>query len=287
MSIELFAGILRMLPLPWEGEILLTPQYVSHPGLSQLRQRYSLEKIAGEGDDFAKALRLLGWLSSRIYHKGDYDGSLQDSLSLLSYALDQGPERGINCCSLSTVLTECCLSLRIPARTVYLMPLSPYDGDNHVVCEVWDSLRAQWTMLDPTYGGYLTGEDERPLGVYELRQRLANRQRVGFSKGFNYNGAFELDFADILAYYAKNLFYLKVKQLQTFGSEQGVSQNATLVFVPHGYDPKASASVNIDYRISEWGSSPAMERWRESLFSEPLVRCPARLLQMPPEKMAR
>ncbi|MDR1689800.1 MAG: hypothetical protein LBS21_14520 [Clostridiales bacterium] len=63
----------------------------------------------------------------------------QNSLALLEYAFDKGAENGINCACLAKILSECLLAVGLPAKQVFIMPCSPYDGDNHVVTQVYTS----------------------------------------------------------------------------------------------------------------------------------------------------
>ncbi|ADZ21420.1 hypothetical protein BJV85_001516 [Clostridium acetobutylicum] len=106
------------------------------------------------------------------------------------------------------------------ARIVYLIPFSPYDGDNHVVCEVFISEKRKWIMLDPTYSGYIMDNNYNIYSILELRYALASRTSIKFSEKFNYNGDYEIDFKEMGTYYAKNLFYLSCREIQTFNSEQ-------------------------------------------------------------------
>ena len=67
-----------------------------HPKLAELRNKYGLEDIAGEGDTQSKAVKLLNWLSGGTHHNGNYDNHVeQNSLALLEYAFSQGPEKGV------------------------------------------------------------------------------------------------------------------------------------------------------------------------------------------------
>ena len=108
------------------------------PEYKALIEKYGIDGIAGEGPAFERGVRLMHWMAPRLTHKGDYDNHVPfNSLDLLEYSLDK-PEQGINCRNKSIILTECCLALGIYARRVYIMPYSPYDGDNHVVSEIYD-----------------------------------------------------------------------------------------------------------------------------------------------------
>ena len=150
------------------------------------------------------------------------------------------------------------------------MPFSPYDGDNHVVCEAWIAEWGKWIMLDPTYGGYVQDETGRVLSVIELRRTLADRAGLVFSDNFNYNGDRDLDLEAIKTYYAKDLFYLLCASLQ--GHNAGLPEfNEHIVIAPVGYDVRKSMLVNIDYRVSKSGDLDKFTAWRKSVEEATVV----------------
>ena len=133
------------------------------PEFNELRTKYNLVKIAGNGSDFARAKRLLHYLAPRLTHSSWYDNHIEcNALRLLEYSLSN-PEQGINCLNKSKILVECCMALGIYARRVSIMPFSPYDFDNHVVAEIYDRTLEKWIMLDPTTDGYFIDETKTPL----------------------------------------------------------------------------------------------------------------------------
>ncbi|MBC7958453.1 MAG: transglutaminase domain-containing protein, partial [Vallitaleaceae bacterium] len=160
MSYDIFTGLLKAFSLPTEGKKEIHFSYDNnHTKFCLLKSTYPIETIAGDGDDFSKAVNLLHWVSSHTYHKGDYDGTIaHNSLDLLDYAYDKGSIYGINCVALATILSECLLSIGLKARIVFLMPCSPYDGDNHVVTHVYIRQMKKWVMLDPTLNAFFSNE---------------------------------------------------------------------------------------------------------------------------------
>jgi hypothetical protein len=141
----------------------------SNENFSVLRTKYGLGAIAGTGDDLSKALNLLFWVCEHIRHFGSYDNHVpMNALDLLEYAYDQGEEQGINCLNLSYILTECLLSIGVPARTVGIMPFSPYDADNHVVTHAYIADLGKWVMLDPTWSSYFKDTDGNILDLFEI-----------------------------------------------------------------------------------------------------------------------
>ncbi len=128
-----------------------------------LKERYPIEQVAKTGGDFERALRLCVWLAPNLTHKGDFvpaGKAEENAISLLDYSFGNS-EHGINCTYKAKILVECCLALHIYARRVWLYPNSPYDGDCHVVVEIYDRAREKWIMIDPTTGGYFTDGKSR------------------------------------------------------------------------------------------------------------------------------
>ena len=81
------------------------------PQFSILKEKYGLEKIAGQGSDFGRATNLLSYFAPRITHNGDFKNNIDcNAVDLLEYCLDK-PDNGINCLNKSKILQECCLSV--------------------------------------------------------------------------------------------------------------------------------------------------------------------------------
>ena len=238
------------------------------PEYKTLIEKYGIDRTAGEGTAFERSVRLLHWMAPRLSHKGDYDNHVPvNALDLLEYSLDN-PAQGINCVNKAKILAECCLALGIYARRAHLMPYSPYDGDNHVVTEVYDPEKG-WVMLDPSMDGYFVDEAGQPLSVLAMREKLAVQGPVSFA-------LCEEDKTDIRrlmavhtednAYFAKNLFRIGVDRHNGFGD----GDREALWLVPAGYDVKRSILANLDYRTRRY---PAGEKFfreaRERVQAQP------------------
>ncbi len=167
------AGILWQHPEFMMGEDLTFIYDMDNAEYPVLKEQYGLESIAGEGGAFEKAVRLMDAFSGRLKHKSNYDNHVEmNALDLLSYSLDN-KAHGINCRAKAQILNEMCLSLGIYARKVWIMPLSNYDRDCHVVNEVWDVSLNKWVMLDITNNQYWVDEKGVPLSVLEIRTKGA------------------------------------------------------------------------------------------------------------------
>ncbi|HOJ48468.1 MAG TPA: transglutaminase-like domain-containing protein [Bacillota bacterium] len=260
---DLYSGMLKMMDVFRDDGADVRVKYLVDADYWELKNAYPIEKAAEGGSDFDRAVNLLNWISSHIFHYGNYDNRIRNTaLDLFDYAFDKGVYHGINCRSLSLAMTECLLALGMKARAVYIMPFSPYDFDNHVVCECWIKELNKWVMLDPTYNLYLSDKDGTPLDISELRQKIAEQEEVVFSASANYNGA-AVDKDELLTYYAKDLFWFMLSDIQGPDSE-GIKGRRMITIAPVGFDAKKCLIANIDFRIKNWGDSPALQNWRKS-----------------------
>ncbi len=217
------------------------------PEFQKLREQYPIERVAGKGGDFERALRLCRWLAPRLKHKSDYDNHVPcNSLDLLDYCFEK-PDVGINCLNKAKILAECCLALGIYARRCGEMPCSPYDGDNHVVTEIYDRKREKWIVLDPTWGSYFS-DGVQPLSCLELRQAFAERTPVSavLNRQNPVNiGELQERNIGLNWYYAKNSYYFSFDSVSTFGEPEG---SVFVYVVPEGFDLRRQQIKNLEYR---------------------------------------
>ncbi len=204
------AGILRNNLQFHEGTDYELKYDFSHENYEQLKSKYKLENTAKDGTEFERALRLMDEYAPRLTHESYYDNHVpQSSLDLLEYSLDN-KKQGINCRAKAQILNEMCLALGIYARKVWIMPYSGYDGDCHVVNEVWDSTLNKWVMLDITNNEFWVDENNTPLSVLEIRSKAALQEfctpvEVG-DKTNNLQKLKEKNIGDFL-YIVKNMAY--------------------------------------------------------------------------------
>lgn len=256
----MYCGILFNAPSLENGQTIACTYDFTHKKYDELKSRYPIEQIAGNGGDFERALNLCRWLAPNLAHKGDFSLTCDfedNALFLLDYSFGIS-QCGINCACKAKILVECCLALGIFARRVSLYPNSPYDSDNHVVAEIYDRIRQKWIMLDPTTGGYFS-DGLQPLNCLEMRENYAQfaggsiilpKQRIqDIKKLLNKN-------LELNSYYAKNCFYLVVETDSGFGT----SRTDCAYLIPKKFDYKTHYEKNADYilnfaRINNWDKS--------------------------------
>ena len=206
------------------------------PEYQTLKEKYNIEEIAGEGNEFTRAKRLLNNFSPRLKHASSYDNHVEEnSLALLEYSLDN-PKQGINCLAKAKIFAEMCLALGIKARRIGIMPYSPYDLDNHVVNEIFDHELNKWIMMDLTCNTYFINKDKTPLSMLEIREHFAKHEfitAIECDESLTDIKEIEKKNLETNWYIAKNSFRFTVDKYQGFGLKGG-----KLYFVPKGFSVK-------------------------------------------------
>ncbi len=219
------AGILNNNLEFGDGEDIELVYDFTHEDYAVLKEKYNIAEISKEGSEFERALRLMDEFAPRLTHESNFDNHVEmKALPLLEYSLDNGSS-GINCRAKAQILNEMCLSLGIYARKVWIMPNSGYDGDCHVVNEVWDTGLNKWVMLDITQNQYWVDENKTPLSVLEIRQKGAKREfcapvEAGESTD-DLEGLKQRHIGDFL-YIMKNMAYTEYMPTYTVGETEPI-----------------------------------------------------------------
>ena len=255
---RLYGGLLRMYDEFDTLQDTLTPNFqyeCDHPELERLREKYQIDRIAGTGDDWSKALNLMKWITEHINHRGNITSALPEvckslpmnAQGLLEYSFDKDEDIGINCYMLAIVLTESCLSLGLKSRIVSLNPLNPYDYDNHLVTVVWCNNFSKWVMLDPSYNAYLLDNEGNILSPWEARDLLCRHKTIVCNDELAHNGARHSS-EDYLRYMAKNLFYMHSPIFSGFNSTT-TSGEPWLTLTPKHFDVCKREAYNMKWRV--------------------------------------
>jgi len=276
MNYDIYTGLLKAFPLvATEKNDVCFLYDNNHANYSLLKDKYPIEAVAGDGNDFSKAVNLLHWVSEHIYHKGDYIGKKEHTtLDLLDNAFDKELACGINCVGLAAILSDCLLAIGLKSRQVFIMPCSPYDGDNHVVTQVYVNETRKWVMLDPTFNAYVINENGDYMSLLDIRNRLANQKPVFFNSEAKYNDNVWTDESakETIEYFAKNVFYFQTCEMSRIYVPD-VPGNRLITLCPHGYNPKQMKLSNIDYRIRKYGENPFMLEWKRGAEQEEYIYC--------------
>lgn len=239
-----------------------------NPNFQTLINKYEIDKVAGDGDDISRVLRLLRWCCDNVLHNGgkkDVEFIPKTSLDILDYAFGKGTEFGVYCRLQSIVFTECCLALGFRSRILHCLPFNPNDYETHVVSIVFIDSLNKWIMVDAGNNGYFLDRNENILSPIEVRQKLANDDYIQTNKDINPNSNQTLSEKECMykQYMAKNLFYFKSMLRHTFGSDL-VENQKKIYCAPSGFDIYEREIAYCQYAIK---NSPVqfVDEWKNEL----------------------
>ena len=242
---------LRRFPAPLDeggavcDGVAFSYESVDSPPLQELRSAFRLDRVAGQGSEFDRQLGLLRWVHGLTKHAVNPSRPEQiNALHLIRLCRDEG--KRINCWMFATILTEVYLAMGYPARLVHLLPSTPKPRESHFVTSVYSTQFNKWIMMDPDAMAYVTGEEGTPLGVHEIRERLAGGGILRVNRDIDlYCGRLPgrgLRRALYKTYLAKNLFryYAPVHSVFDLGSRPG--GRTFIEWRPQGYQSASDDS---------------------------------------------
>lgn len=187
--------------------------------LKNVKEFFSLDEVAGDGDEISKILNLLRFVHDSIRHDGgNYALCEFDAIDIYNYHKSTG--KGVNCRHLAIALNEMYLSMGIPSRYVTCIPKDPNDQDCHVINVVWSSQLKKWIWVDPTFYAYVTDENGTLLGIAEVRERLIDGRTLVLNEDANWNHESQQTKEHYLEnYMAKNLYYIECVTENRFNPE--------------------------------------------------------------------
>lgn len=225
--------------------------------LTDTRNHFNLDSIAGNGDDISRIKNILYWVHDNIRHDGSH-GYPAGPMNLKNfYYSSRRDSCGYNCRALAISLTEALLAEGIPAR--YLTCESKKwdkDGDCHVICIAWSESLNKWIWVDPTFAAYVTDENGVLLHPGEVRLRLQNDLPLVLNPDANWNHE-DIQTKDYyLDYYmAKNLYILSSNSLNQAEPEgkSNHQQGYVIALVPQQSNYTNAHYITTD---SEWFWQP-------------------------------
>lgn len=187
--------------------------------LKHVREFFSLDEVAGNGDEISKILNILRFVHDSIRHDGgNYALCEFDAIDIYNYHKSTG--KGVNCRHLAITLNEMYLSMGFRSRYVTCLPKDPNDQDCHVINAVWSSQLKKWIWVDPTFNAYVTDENGNLLGIAEVRERLIDGRPLLLNEDANWNHKNKQTKEHYLEnYMAKNLYYIECATESCFNSE--------------------------------------------------------------------
>ncbi|MCM3783484.1 hypothetical protein M3231_10900 [Neobacillus mesonae] len=145
-------------------------------GINLLREKYSLDEIAGTGDEVSQIINIMRFVDERITHGNEMTPDPLNAFDILSLAEQQSLK--MNCYVIATVLTELYLSLGFSAKRIRCRAYDAYDLDSHVVTIVYSRSLNKWLYMDASWGIFITDEQGSLLGIEEFRARVSGNLPV-------------------------------------------------------------------------------------------------------------
>lgn len=233
--------------------------------LTETRNQFNLDSIAGKGDDISRIKNLLYWTHNNIQHDGS-NGFPEGARNLSNiYHSAKNNNCGYNCRALAIALTEALLAEGIPAR--YLTCESKKwdsDGDCHVICIAWSGSLNKWIWIDPTFAAYVSDENGMPLHPGEVRFRLQHDLPLVLNSDANWNNQSIQTKENYLDnYMAKNLYIISanlLNQAEPEGKSDNI-QGRVAALVPEGSNYTNAHYITTDY---DWFWQPPAEFLKRS-----------------------
>ncbi|MCZ4695107.1 transglutaminase domain-containing protein [Ancylomarina euxinus] len=171
------------------SKVKMTPPkftYQNADELSDLRLKYKLDSVAGEGDEFSKIVKLMSWVNHTVRHDGNSNYSGKKSAEAL-ISICEKEKRGVNCRMMSTILNEVYLAMGFKSRFVTCMPKGERFSDCHVINVVYSNQYNKWLWMDASFEAYVMDENNTPLSIQEVRDNLIHKRTMKVYKKLHWN----------------------------------------------------------------------------------------------------
>lgn len=193
----------------------------SDPMLTQTREKFRLDSIAGTGDDVSRIKNILYWVHDQIPHNGS--NGMAPGPATLENTIEQARLNrcGYNCRALAICLTEALLAVGIPARYLDCIPRAyMYDSDAHIICVAWSESLGKWIWVDPSFAAYVSDENGLLLHPGEVRYRLQHDLPLVLNEDANWNHEVKQTKEYYLEdYMAKNLYIIRCNTWNQYDPE--------------------------------------------------------------------
>jgi hypothetical protein len=186
--------------------------------LVDLRTKYKLDSVAGNGDEVSQIIRLMQWVHQTIRHDGNSKNPSDTHADALIEVCKK-ENRGVNCRMLATILNEVYLAKGYKSHFVTCLPKSKTDPDCHVINSVYSKTLKKWLWMDPTFETWVKDENGNLLSIQEVRERLISGFPLEASPKLNWNGNPNDPKNYLHNYMAKNLFQFNIPRKSSSGYE--------------------------------------------------------------------
>jgi len=183
-----------------------------------------------------KAVKLACYVASVACHDNQKRQiKRKNAITLLRYA--QHTVTGFNCRWHAIMLSELLLTIGIKCTFITCLPFDHDDCDCHVVNHVWLPEYNKWAMIDSDMTEYCVDENNIPLSLFEMRERIINDMvfTIHLLPGVSDDSNGEI-FNYFRCYWAKNLYWFSKHLTYGFDLESKNWEGDTSVYlIPPGF----------------------------------------------------
>ncbi len=166
----------------------LDKMFVTLPLHRELKERYNLLSVAGEGTDFERAISIMQWLTDNTFYSGaSAIWNADNGLTILESSFGKGFERAICCRDKAVALIDCLLALGIKAYPISMLSAKMQGCHFTVHCYLKES--NEWILLDPSFNTYFKDND-KILNVWDVK-KIFLEEREPDIVGYSFNGTTE------------------------------------------------------------------------------------------------
>ncbi len=155
-------------------------------------ETFSLEKVAGEGETFFKACRIMQWVEDTTQYDGESPLGLAMPDKIIEFGIME--KHPINCLNRAMLFCDALSTLGIFALPVwlgsrlYLSDKEQFSDDmhSHVIAQVWLPEKKCWAAFDPSFNTYyvmykrkfLKRKEVIPISISKVVLRLIDGKPV-------------------------------------------------------------------------------------------------------------
>lgn len=198
---------------------------------AEIRDYFRLDSLYDRSaTTWENTLNIARFVAANIPHANQtVQPETRNAIELWKYV--QSVEPAFNCRLHSIMLHELLLSCGIVNRFVTCLPADPDDCDCHVVNVVWLPESGKWAMIDSDMQAWISGSDDIPLSLAEMRERFVTGEPVTVHRLFGEN----FSDGDYCSYWAKNLYWFDCWE-QTGYDKEVDFDGRRVVLLPSGFD---------------------------------------------------
>ncbi len=131
-----------------------TYQAADDPHLTELRETYHLDSVAGKGSEVERAIRLLEWFHNQVPHADVAPLKVLTASNIIETYRKTKYAQG--CYPLSIAMNEIFLSMGIKSRSVICFSNRfPVPAGGHVINSVYIDSLNKWIYMDPQENAYI------------------------------------------------------------------------------------------------------------------------------------